>query len=122
MTKTVQNNLVLMYEGQLQEYYLTQDGQFSYVVLSDCKRFFLDFNTKPPMTSPHIELFRTTDGKAGSRLWNYLQIDGSNILCLQKAPYGSVLDNAATMPARTAAANAALDRMARPTSRLRRAA
>ena len=43
MTNIIENNCVPLYEGQ-------QEGRFSCIVLSNCRRFFLELSHTPPKT------------------------------------------------------------------------
>lgn len=87
MTKIVENNRILMYKGQLSEYYLTSGGQFNYLVLSKDSRFFMIFDGKEPSTGKQLELFRNSPSNAG-RMWDYLMLHGDSIsnVLFEKVP------------------------------------
>lgn len=77
MTSTVENNRVLMYKGRLQEFYLNSEGQFAYVVLRNCSRYYMKFEGDSPTTGDQLPLFGSeTQPK---RTWNYLIIAGDKI-------------------------------------------
>lgn len=77
MTSTVENNRVLMYKGRLQEFYLNSEGQFSYVVLRNCSRYYMKFEGDSPTTGEQLPLF--SPEAQPKRTWNYLIISGDKI-------------------------------------------
>jgi hypothetical protein len=79
MTTTAENNRVLMYKGILSEFYLTLDGNLTYVVLKSCSRFFMTFDYEMPMLSEQMQLFGPDQQERDSQFWDYLFIDGKNI-------------------------------------------
>lgn len=79
MTKTEQNDRILMYKGVLEEYYLTAEGRLAYVVLTNCSRFHMHIGDESPATGKHTNLFREDSISQVGRIWHSLMIDGSNI-------------------------------------------
>src|SRR5262249_9779839 len=79
MTTTVENNRALMYKGRLHEFYLTPDGCWSYVVLKDCTKYFLNFEHDVPDTSKQLSLFKDVGKARVLRSWDYLMIPGAQI-------------------------------------------
>ncbi|MDI4666370.1 hypothetical protein K9U40_18870 [Xanthobacter autotrophicus] len=77
MTKTEGNNCVLMYKGVLNDFYLNEDGSFSYIVLQNCSRYVMDFNHGAPNVGDQMKLFK--EEELLKRRWNYLAIEGDNI-------------------------------------------
>jgi hypothetical protein len=74
MTKTSDGSSTLIYSGHLTNFYLNADGNFSYIVLKDYSRHFLDLAKNQVMT-PGTRLVPTEQ----KRLWNHLVISGDNI-------------------------------------------
>jgi hypothetical protein len=79
MTASVENNKALMYKGRLHEFFLSQDGKISYVVLKDCTKYFLNFAGESPETTAQMNLFGTDQGTRPITSWDYLLIEGSQI-------------------------------------------
>jgi hypothetical protein len=79
VTTTAANNRVLMYRGVLKEFYLTLDGNLTYVVLASCSRFFMTFDDKKPMLGEQMPLFGQDQPERDTQFWDYLFIDGKNI-------------------------------------------
>ena len=52
MTKTIENNRILMYKGRLKEFYLNIEGQFAYVILTNCYRFYMTIQDDMPIDRP----------------------------------------------------------------------
>jgi hypothetical protein len=79
VTTTAANNRVLMYRGVLKEFYLTLDGNLTYVVLASCSRFFMTFDKETPVLGEHAPVFGPDQQERDSQFWDYLFIDGKNI-------------------------------------------
>lgn len=79
MTTTKEAGRVLMYKGVLAEFYLSPDGNFVYVVLKTCSRFFMKLDGDSPTTGGQKELFGVQQAQRPEQTWDYLLIDGSNI-------------------------------------------
>jgi|ERR1700674_362777 len=87
MTNIVENKRVLMYRGQFDDFYLDQNGNFSYLVLANCKRFFMNMGAKIPRTTKQTPLFADKNRPAGQ--WNYLVISSEQIanVLFDREPY-----------------------------------
>jgi hypothetical protein len=85
MTKEKFEDRILMYQGVLKEFYLSGDGHLSYVVLTDCSRYYMRLEEDNPRTTHRIDIFR--EGQM-QRKWNYLAIDGTCIanIVFDKSP------------------------------------
>lgn len=70
---------VLMYRGRLQEFFLTQDGKLSYIVLKNCARYYMRFDDDQPRTGEQLKLFGTKQDLRPIGSWDYLMIEGTNI-------------------------------------------
>jgi hypothetical protein len=79
MTTISQDNKILMYRGRLQEFFLSQDGKLSYVVLKNCARYYMNFEEKFPLTSEQLNLFGSKQDGRPKTMWDYLVIEGTNI-------------------------------------------
>lgn len=79
MTTACHEGKTLMYRGRLQEFFLTQDGKLSYVVLRNCSRYFMTFDGDHPSTGDHVKLFGRSQDHRPLGSWDYLMIEGSNI-------------------------------------------
>lgn len=79
MTTTVENNRALMYKGVLEEFYLSPEGKFIYLVLKRCSRFYMSFEEAFPRTGEQMQLFGTGQDDRPDQIWDYLLIDGTNI-------------------------------------------
>jgi len=75
MTNIKENSRVLMYRGRIHELFLTKEGKISYLILKNCAKFYMTFGSDGLSTSKQMELF----SDQGSRIWDYLQIEGANI-------------------------------------------
>jgi hypothetical protein len=74
MTKVSEGSRVLIYSGHLTGFYLNVDGNFSYIVLKDYSRHYLDLATNN-LTIPGTRLLPN----AQPHIWNHLVIPGDNI-------------------------------------------
>jgi hypothetical protein len=76
MTTVIEDNRALMYKGVVHEIFLTNDGKISYVVLTNCSKFYMTFGADGLAATEQLKLFDIADE---GRIWDYLQIEGSNI-------------------------------------------
>ena len=90
MTKTAENDRVLMYKGILAEFYLTLEGTPSYVVLQNCSRYYMKFEGDSPTTTGKHDLFGSS--QANRKFWDYLLIDGSNIANVLFDPSPAIIE------------------------------
>lgn len=86
MTNMVENNRVMMYAGELEEFYLNENGTFTYVVLKNCSRYFMNVEGSIPTTASRVPLFKNTNTK---RPWEHLMIAGENIANVLFDPIGN---------------------------------
>ena len=75
MTNIKEDGRVLMYRGRIHEFFLTTEGKISYLILKNCAKFYMTFGSEGLTTSKQMELFSDQT----IRIWDYLQIEGSNI-------------------------------------------
>jgi hypothetical protein len=94
MTRTVENNRVLMYKGVLAEFYQDKEGKFVYIVLKTCSRYFMTFEDASPKTGEQLQLFGGSLGRS-DRIWEFLQIDGENIANILFDPSPQIVENKA---------------------------
>ncbi|MFS8036425.1 hypothetical protein ACI7BZ_05560 [Xanthobacter sp. AM11] len=92
MTKIECNNNVLMYEGILSEFYLDNEGRFTYIVLQNCYRYSMEFNSRALDLHSQLPLFKDQFNR--SQIWNYLTISGENIANVLFEKVGSLDDSA----------------------------
>jgi hypothetical protein len=84
LTNVREGNRFLMYRGFLRDFYFAPDGRIAYLVLKDCRRYYLVLDTDSPKTSDpatwktigETNLF---DMKKTDRQWSYLMIEGEDI-------------------------------------------
>jgi len=93
LTTVRENKRALMYKGHLDEFYLDANGCFTYVVLRNCSKFFLNFEDEMLKTSNPRILFPTEPPVTTATL-DYLMIHGSNIANMLFEPSGEIADTA----------------------------
>lgn len=76
MTTTTENNRTLMYTGYLSDYFLDENGCFSYIVLRGAARFYMKFDGEIPTPTDPQPLYA---GSTSDRIWEHLFISGENI-------------------------------------------
>lgn len=88
MTKTVLDNKILMYRGQLNEYYQKSDGTLSYVVMSECTKFVMHSTESEMHMSEQLTLFSAEHADNVLAKKTYLIIDGENIanVLIERSP------------------------------------
>ncbi|MGU3494071.1 hypothetical protein ACLBXM_08515 [Xanthobacteraceae bacterium A53D] len=107
MTKTTTNDQILMYKGILNDFYLNENGNFSYIVLRNCARYAMSVRSDSMEISPRLALLKEEDPL--SRKWNYLTIEGANIanvLFDRNEPINDTPDGERALEAALEAANA----------------
>lgn len=85
LTNLHHNGRIVVYRGFLHHFYFTKDGKVSYLVLSNCSRYYLLLNEQAIDTSPTAQWSRighthgnlTADPE--SRLSTFMMIEGENI-------------------------------------------
>ena len=107
LTTTAENGRALMYKGVLSEFFLTPDGQVAYLMLRNCRRFFMRFDVDHPVTTQNISIFDGAAGEQPTPGWNYLLIQGTSVanVLLERSEAVSAI------PRGRAALNRALDDM-----------
>ena len=91
MTKTAENDRVLMYKGILAEFYLTLEGTPSYVVLQNCSRYYMKFEGDSPHHHRQARLVRFEPSQ--SEIFGItLLIDGSNIANVLFDPSPAIIE------------------------------
>jgi hypothetical protein len=87
MTRTIVDDKVLMYRGGLTEFFLKPDGSISYIVLNDCRRFYMSHQGDELRMGRQLPVVGELEKRvAGS--WNRLAIDSANIsnILFEKSP------------------------------------
>ena len=79
MTTIIDDSRIIMYKGRLHEIFLSGDGNISYLVLKNCFRYYMTFNSDGLVTSKQLELFGVRQGARPSNVWDRLFIEGKNI-------------------------------------------
>lgn len=96
MTNVIHEHRILMYKRRLREFFLDSNGRVSYLVLTDCSRFYMYMEDDAPKPGKQLDLFREEAGRAERRIWNYLAIDSSQIanVLFDKSPEIAVTEEA----------------------------